>query len=387
MKKFILQIIVLSGLAFTFTFTFALTAAAQHSHEFDLKSDEPVTKEITLEGVNVSEELKLSLKVEWKKFDNRLHLTFDRKTVSENDAFLLFFPLLAKPVTMKDVVDCKLEKKFLWSKNLNAKATNMNYFLHSDNLVIENPTQCYKSLANNNEEEFDYQIKEEEIDYTVELKELYVAVTQKRPWYTFSSRNKKVLFRISPTTLLIRPEKKPVAATVKCEMANVVVPYIEAHRTELKTNIEALLDAQKKQSCTVFGLLMDKIRRTFVELNDKCERYSTSCEEIAAAIKSYNDECENIMKETCKATAVQQQSSACSMSENELTSVNAMLRNIQMKINVKKKEGQSIAAESREFQNIKSSITPKLTAECRRTYKSLIDAYTNYCTVIDGLLK
>ena len=103
MRKIILQLIVLSGLAFT--------ALAQRSLEFDLKPDEPVTKEITLEGVNVSEELKLLLKVEWKQFDNRLHLTFDRKTVNKNDVYLLFFPLLANPVIMRDVVDCKLEKK------------------------------------------------------------------------------------------------------------------------------------------------------------------------------------------------------------------------------------------------------------------------------------
>ena len=260
---------------------------------------------------------------------------------------------------------------------------SMRYFLHSDNLVIDDLTNCYKSLANNNEEEFYYSIKEEETDYSVELNELYVAIIQKRPWYTFSKRDKKVLFRISPTTLLIRPEKKPVLPE-KCEMANVVVPYVEAYHAELKKNIEILLDAQQKQSCTVFGLLKDKIRRTFVELNDKCEKY-TSCDEIAEAIKSYNDEYEGIMKEECK--AARPQTATCSLSENELTSVNAMLRNLQMKINVKKKNGQSTTEENREFQAIKTSITPKLTTECRKTYGNLISAYTNYCTVIDGLLK
>ena len=58
-----------------------------------------------------------------------------------------------------------------------------------------------------------------------------------------------------------------------------------------------------------------------------------------------------------------------------------------MKINVKKKDGHSLTEENREYQAIKTNITPKLTAECRRTHKNLIDAYTNYCTVIEGLFK
>jgi hypothetical protein len=167
-------------------------------------------------------------------------------------------------------------------------------------------------------------------------------------------------------------------------MEGVVVPYIQAQHTVLKTNIEALKDAKQKQNCTVFGLFMDKIRRTFVELNDKCERFA-QCEKIAEALKIYNSDVEKAMKEECKAATVQQATGSCSMSESELTSINNMLKNLQMKINVKNKDGASTAEEYKDFQAIKNAVTPKLTTECRRTHKGLIDAYTSYCTVIQGL--
>jgi len=371
MKKVILYLIILFGMAFP--------AHAQKVYEFDMKANTPVSKEVVLEGIQTAaEDLKIVIKVEWKSSDDRLHLTFDRKTVNENDVYLLFFPLFTQEKALGEMVDCKLQKKSIYSKTYHLSNTT-GYFLTAENLIIADRFNCYRSLANNNVEEFTFEMKNIEEDFSIKLTDLYVAKTQKKGF--LSKKDKKLLFKVKPITLQIIPEKK-LKKTDLCGMEGVVVPYIQAQHTVLKTNIEALKDAKQKQNCTVFGLLMDKIRRTFVELNDKCERYA-ACEQIAEALKIYNKDVENIMKEECKAPV--QQAASCSMSESELTSINNMLRNLQMKINVKNKDGASTAEEYKDFQAIKNAVTPKLTPECRRAHKGLIEAYTSYCTVIQGL--
>jgi hypothetical protein len=75
----------------------------------------------------------------------------------------------------------------------------------------------------------------------------------------------------------------------------------------------------------------------------------------------------------------------CNITENELSTVNNNLRNLQMRINVKKRENSSITEEQREYQSIKTTTDSKLTTECRRRYASLVEAYTNYCRIIEGL--
>jgi hypothetical protein len=375
MKKVLLHLIILTGMAFP--------ALAQNTYQYDMKPDMPVTKEVALEGIQTADELKIALKIEWKTSDDRLHLTFDRKTVNENDVYLLFFPLLSEKKALGDVADCKLQKKSIYSKTLNVKSGKMGYFLTAENLIIADRFNCYRSLANNNEEEFAFEMKNIEEDFTIELTDLYVAKTQKKSF--FSKKDKKLLFKVKPITIQMIPEKKAVKPDL-CGMAGVVVPYVQAQHTVLNTYIGELKDAKQKQNCTVFGLLMDKIRRTFVELNDKCERF-TDCEQIAEALKIYNKDVESAMEEECKAAPVQrtQTAASCSMSENELTAINNMLRNLQMKINVKNKDGASTAEEYKDFQAIKNAVTPKLTPECRRAHKGLTDAYTSYCTVIQGL--
>ena len=134
----------------------------------------------------------------------------------------------------------------------------------------------------------------------------------------------------------------------------------------------------------IFGLFMDKIRRTFIELNDRCERFK-DCETISEALKTYNKDVELAMREECNAPPPR--AASCSISENELNAVNTMLRNLQMKINVKNKDGVSTAEEFKDFQAIRNAVNPKLTPECRRTYKGQTDAYNGYCTVIQGLFK
>ena len=371
-----------------FLLLFALYAGsfviAQDRYEYDVKPDELYTQEVVLKGPYERDELTLMLGVKWWEIDQRIQLVFDRKQVNTNEAYLLFFPFLKKKTEIKEIVDCKFRKKLLWTKAKGSELNYMSYFLESDHLQIDDFKNCYRSLANNNEEEFEFALKDIEDVLTINLNGLYVARTSKRPWYYFSRRDKKLEFKVQPTTLLIR---FPLVAKKReaCEMTDQVVPYVRAVQDIMLKDFDELLEAQKRQNCTLFGLLKDKIRRTFVATNDKCERFK-SCEEIAEALKAYNDIVEEILKEERKA-APAVATAACSLSENELSAINNRLKNLQMKINVKKKDGNSTAEELNEYQSIISAVNPKLSQECRRKYKSLIDAYSNYCAVIDSLLK
>jgi len=355
--------------------------AAQDTCVYYLTPDVPVHKDIVLKSTNEMFDLNLRISVKWFEIDNKIQLIFDRKSVQGNDSFFLLFSLSNKPVPVSSAIDCRSRSKLLWSKLKSADAQYMKYFIQSDNLKIEDFFDCYKSLANNNEEEYTFELKEFE-DFVISLPGFFVVKTEKRPWYSLSKRDKKVQFVTKPVDLYIEFERKPVAAN-RCEIAPAVVTYIEYFKAELDENITDLLEAQKNRNCTYFNLLKDIMRRKFVELNDKCERF-TYCEEVAAAIKVYNDAFESIYEEQCTAPAAP--AASCSLSESELSSINNRLRNLQMRINVKKRNNESTDEEVKEYRTIKTTIIPRITAECRRSYKPLIDALESYCVNIESLL-
>ena len=375
MKKLILLTILATGI-----FT-AVAAQDKDTCVYYLTPDEMVQKEVVLQSANLMYDLKLMIGVKWMQIDNKVQLVFDRKTVQGNDFLLLLLPMsnFSTPVGM--AVDCKSGKKVLWSKLKSPDAQNLNYFLRSDNLKIEDFNNCYKTLANNNEEEFTFELNGTD-DFVISLPGFFVVKTEKRPWYSFSKRDKKIQFVTKQFDLYVQFERKPVAPD-KCEIGPAVVAYIEAYKKKLDEDSADLLDAQKNKSCTYFGLLKDIMRRTFVELNDKCERYTT-CEEVAAAIKIYNTAFETVYAEQC--TAPPTPVASCSFSESELSSINNRLKNLQMKINVKKRNNESRDEESKEYRQIKTTILPRLTPECRKRYKDLIDALESYCVNIEGLL-
>ena len=359
----------------------ASSLLAQDKYEFNLKSNELNKKEIILKGPFSTDMVNIMLGVRWNELDNKLQLVFDRKAVSDNDASFILFPVLKKKQSIGGVADCKTRKKPLWTNKKGSEVKTMAYFLSSDNLVISEFSNCYRLLANNNIEEFYFEVKNIEKEFSITLNGLFVAKTQKKAWYSFSSRDKKIEYKVNPITIIIRLEQVKRPATASCEMAAQVVPYIKAVQEIMIADSKELLDAQKNQSCTLFDLIKDKIRRTFVQTNDKCERY-TSCSEISSAIKEYNGMVEKFLNEECKAAAV---SSDCSLSENELSSINTRLRNLQMKINVKKKESGTTTEEFKDYQAIKIAVNAKLTPECRRKLKNQVDAYNNYCKVIESL--
>lgn len=370
MRKIFIQLIVASCMV--------VPAFTQNRIEIEIRPDEPVINEVVLKGQNKFEELKIGLKVEWKSANNRLHLTLDRKNVSDNDSYLLFIPILQNGRPLKDIMDCKTEQKAMWSKTVKLDQ-QVNYFLKSDNLSPVEQFNCYLSLANNNDEEFAFDMKNTEDDFTLELADLYVAKTEKKGFFA-KKKDKKILFKVMPVTLQFRTEK--IVEVDVCCMEDIAIAYIELQRTILQTTSATLLDAQKKRNCTLFTTQMGIIQAAYTEVNDKLEPYK-ECEIVAPVLQSFNDACEALMKEEC--TAVVQPTVVCNMSESELTAINTSLRNLQMTINVKKKDGLSIADEQREYQSIKSSTTPKITAECRKRYADLINAYTNYCTAIERL--
>jgi hypothetical protein len=356
-----------------------LTAAAQDSIVYKLSPDVQLQQDIVLKSTNDMFDMNMKIGVKWLQIENKIQLTFDRKAAGGNELFLLLFYMSNRREAVTGVTDCKSGKKVLWSKLKSEDSKYMEYFLQSDNLVIDNYANCYRSLASNNEEEFTFDLKESK-DFVITLPGFFVVKTEKRPWYSFSKRDKKVQFRTKPLNLNIQIEQKRAIDT--CAIAEKVVTYINAYRKVLDEDSQELLDAQKNKSCVFFGLLKDKIRRTFVELNDKCEKY-TVCPTVAAAIKDYNTAFETVFKEECVAPAPVR--SGCTLSDSELTSINNRLRNLQMKINVKKRNNASADDELKEYRTIKSAILPRLSPECRRSYKQACDAFDSYCSNIESL--
>ena len=372
MKKIVLLLTIIFGfISYTF---------AQDTCTYFLRPDELVKKEITLKSTNELYAFTFEVGVKWLQVENKIQLIFDRKSVKGNELLLLLFSMSKKNEPVISIIDCKSGKKPLWSKLKSEESKYIQYFIKSDSLIINDYRDCFKFLADNNEEEFIYELKGNE-DFIITLPGFFAVKTEKRPWYTLSKKDKKVQFKTRPFDLAIQFERKPVVDT--CAIAEKVVAYIEAHKKILAADSEDLLDAQKNKNCILFNLLKDKIRRNFVENNDKCERYAKACEEVAVAIKGYNDAFENIFKEECVAPAPK--ASGCTLSESELSSINNRLKNIQMKVNVKKRNNDSYDDELKEYRAIKTAINARLTPECRRQYKSTIDAFNSYCTNIESL--
>jgi len=373
MKRFFLGLVMAAG--------FYSFVAAQDTCNYYLSPDELVKKEVVLKSTNELFDLNLMIGVKWFQVENKIQLLFDRKSVVGNDMFILLFSMSPKTEQIGGFLDCKSGKKPLWSKLKSEDSKQIQYFIKSDNLVIDNYLNCYRTLASNNEEEFSFDLIEFE-DFKITLPGFLVIKTEKRPWYSFSKRDKRVMYKTKPFDLNIEFERKPEVDT--CAIAERVVPYIAAYKKKFDEESQELLDAQKNRSCIFFNLLKSTMYRTFVELNDRVERY-TYCEAIATAIKDYNDAFEKIFKEEC-AAAAPVRTSSCTLSENELTSINNRLRNLQMKINVNKRNNVSSDSEIKEYRSIKTAILPRITPDCRKSYKSAIDALESYCTNIESLL-
>ena len=362
-------------------------ASAQDSCIYQLRPDVLENNEIVLKSTDGTDELSLLLGVKWMQKENKIQLVFDRKLVRGNDLYLLLFSLSNTKETIKNMTDCKSLKKPLYGSVKGDQSKSMQYFLESENLKIDNYRNCYMSLANNNEEEFIFEINDATKDFRIKLPGFYVASTKKK---FLSKRDKKLQFKTQPFDLVIKfpsTQRKQTQAQIVdalCGISNQVVAYIEHHKKILQTDVEDLAEAKKNQNCILFNLIKDKIRRNFVENNDKCERYNV-CEDVVLALKGYNEICENIIQNEVCVSTYKPTTPNCSISESELTAINNRLKNLQMKINVKKRESGDTDGELKDYMSIKTVINARLTPECRRTYKKTVDAYDNYCQIIEKL--
>ena len=372
MKKLTLLLMVMAGLN--------SFVAAQDSCVFYLTPDELVSKEVMLKSTNEMFDFNMMISVKWLQLDNKIQLVFDRKSVKGNDLFFLLLSMYKKNEPIATAVDIKSQKKTLWSKLKSSDTKHTRYFIRSSNLKIDNYANGFKLLANNNEEEFTFEIDTIE-DFRIELPGFLVVKTEKRPWWTLSKRDKKLQFITKPLDLAIQFEKKIVADT--CAMAEKVIAYIEENKRILTEESEDLLNAQKNKNCLYFNTLKEIMYRKFVDANDRVERYAKSCPEIAVVAQGYKDAFEAIYKEQC--TAPTRSASTCTLSESELSSVNNKLKTLQMKITVKKKDGINADTEFKDYRTIKTAITSRLTPDCQKQYKNAIDAFINYCSSIESL--
>ena len=372
MKKLILLLMIIAG--------FNSFVAAQDTCVFQLTPDELVSREVLLKSTNEMFDFNMMIGIKWLQLENKIQLVFDRKSVKGNDLFFLLLSLSNKNEPIKSAVDIKSQKKPLWSKLKSNDTKYTRYFMRSSNLKIENYANGFKLLANNNEDEFVFEMNEVE-DFKIELPGFLVVKTEKRPWYTLSKRDKKLQFITKPLDLVIQFEKKIVLDS--CDIAEKVIAYINENKRILTEESEDLLEAQKNKNCIYFNTLKEIMYRKFVEANDRCERYAKACPEIAEAVKGYKEVFDAIYKEQC--TAPVRPASTCSLSESELSSVNNKLRTLQMKITVKKKDGINADTDFKDYRTIKTSITSRLTPECQKQYKNAIDAFINYCSSIESL--
>ena len=373
MKKIVLLMMIFVGIS---SFT-----TAQDTCVFFLPPDALVNKEIKLKSTNGLFDMNLMVGVKWLEVDNKIQLIFDRKSVRGDDLLFLLFSMSKNIIPLKMAVDCKSRKKTLWSKLKSAETKYLQYYLFSNNLKINDYAECFKLLANNNEEEFIFDLNEPE-DFTISLPGFLAVKSEKRPWYALSKRNKRLQFKTQPLYLAIQFEKKPVIDS--CSMAEKVLPFIEYQKKILETDSEDLLEAKRNKNCLLFSLLKDKIRTAFVDNNSKCEKY-TGCEAIALAIKDYNDAFEKIYKEECVSAAVAPVASGCTLTEVELSAFNSRLKNLQMKININKKDGKSTNEEFKEYEAIKKAVASRLNQDCIKRHRKTVEAFNSYCTNIESL--
>ncbi len=322
------------------------------------------------------EGVKVRLDVNWDKKQKSLKLTFDRKSVPGNDFDILFFPLSTEQTTVKEIIDCKSLKKTLWHAGNGANLNPVRYFMEADSLDRIRPNNCFAYLPNNNEIDFTFDTPETHT-ITIRLNGLYVGKVAKRPWYTFSGRDKKIEYKAEPVTITLHYQQE--APTDRMEEK--VVAFLQEQMTKLDGDAKYLFESQQARNCNLFSVLQHLIKQDFINNNIKCEKFKDYAK-VAPLLKQYNYQCERLMEETCSAP----QAATCSLSEQEITQVNNQLKNLQMKITLMKKNNEDIEAEKKEFLSILSGIDSRITPECKRKYKRLLDAYMNYCDRIQGLL-
>ena len=357
---------------------FALTVltisnlVAQDNIRVTLKPNESQKKEITITGIN-SSSFNVLLELRWEEKNNRIQLLFDRKSISGGgEDYLLCIPLMRETRLIKDVEDCMSKKKNLYKSKIAKDIKQLNYFAESNDLRF-NYESCYKYVSINNELEFGIDIaggdKEKLI---IRFNGLYVLKKEKRPWYAFSSRDVRLEYKAEPIVLDITLKKDP------CIEAGNLINDLKTKIRQLENLKSEAENATKAKNCFNANSELNNIKNNrlneFPLQNAEWNKY-IECKELTDLVEKYKTIRNGISNVVCVEKVIPPpKTPICNLSN-----VNSRLKNLQLTINTKKKNGEDIDSERNTFQNIIS--TTNASSDCKG-----FDAYESYVNTIKRLL-
>lgn len=357
-------------LFFIFLFGVVSDLLAQELIQFTLKAETPEKKEIQLvqpnaDGIN---DFKILLNAEWKTVDgeDRIILTFDR-TNSDGEGLIACFPLFDHAISPKKAKSCNSISKRIYKGKGAKSVKKIRYFLQSTDIQKEY-RDCYRFVAINNKEEFEFNILERQEMINISLNNLYVMREAKRPWYKFSKRDMKLEYQAKPVNIQLKLNRV-------CEL--------EENVSILKDITKKVLDLEELLSKSNNALNAINCQSQLRQIQNELKNYpidqpgwsDSQCDEIQAVYSKYRGLRDSISSMRCKGSMV----SRCP----DLKEINKRLMNLQMQIYAKKKDGKDVNKERKEFLNIKNNTDAKITPDCN---KDLLSAYKSFCTYIEEAL-
>lgn len=359
-------------LFFVFLFGIVSGLFAQDSISFSLKPGMQEKKEIQVLQLNSDglSDFKLFLSVEWKNVagKDRVNLTFDR-TNSDGEGLLLCFPLIKEPMSPNKLKSCNSISNRIWKGKGAKSVQKIGYFIQTEDIEKEY-NDCYRFVAINNKEDFEFNIVEGKEVIHLSLNDLFVMREEKRAWHTLSKRDIKLEYRAEPIHIQITLNRA-------CQQENniQILKDIREKIIELESLKEKADNVINAANCYT------QLRRIHSELkvNYPQEQQAwndSDCEEVQEVLTRYKELVSEIESMQCKTSA---KTSGCP----DLKKINNRLMNLQMQIYAKKKDGKNINKEKKEFLNIKNDTDKKITADCN---KDLLSAYKSFCTYIEEAL-
>lgn len=344
----------------------------QKSVHISLKPKTPEKKEIQLlqsnsDGLN---NFKILLYAEWivDEETDRIRLTFDR-TNSDGEGLLLCFPLVSEPISINNMKACNSVTKRIWKGKGMKPVNKITYFVESEDIEKEYK-DCYRFVAINNKEDFEFDIKDQKEALELSLTNLFITRETKRPWYYFSKKDMKAEYRAEPIDIKIELDRR---ATMCLREGNtLLLKELNEKVAELETMRERASNARSSANC--YSQLKEVQSRLRADYPLAQPAWNDSeCDEVQDLYSRYKGLHSEISSMRCKSTA------HCP----DLKRINKRLMDLQMKIYAKKKEGKNISKEKKEYLNIKNDTNKKITSDCN---KDLLGSYKSFCTYIEQAL-
>ncbi|MFV0538276.1 MAG: hypothetical protein ACK5M3_13050 [Dysgonomonas sp.] len=359
-------------LFFVFLFGVVSGLFAQDSIQFSLKPGMQEKKEIQVLQLNSDglTDFKLFLNVEWKNVagKDQVSLTFDR-TNSDGEGLLLCFPLIEEPTSPNKLKSCNSISNRIWKGKGAKSIQKIGYFFQSDDVEKEY-NDCYRFVAINNKEDFEFNVVEGKDLIHLSLNNLFVMREEKRAWHTFSKRDIKLEYRAEPINIQITLNRACQQESNIQIMKDINEKVVDLEALKVRAE-EAINTANcHSQLKRIHSELRVNYPLEIQEWND------SDCEEAQVVLSRYKELVVEIESMECKASV---KTSGCP----DLKKINNRLMNLQMQIYAKKKDGKNIDREKKEFLNIKNDTDKKITADCN---KDLLNAYRSFCTYIEEAL-